>query len=217
MRPSDRADGSILVCLSTSVTPDTQLDAHGKIRRVWLFEFRIHQEQQVLPLAHDSALAIEVLIASRKRTASGSDDDEVVDGSDRTHGESFEQIEAVRSRLLALEPRSFEFFIKDLLIHCGFSEVCITKFSADGGVDVSARASGRIWIFENMLVQVQAKRWLHSVGRKEVAELRGSLQPFAREVPSSPPVIFRRRPSAKRVRTGRIRLPLSTALGSLRS
>jgi restriction system protein len=29
---------------------------------------------------------------------------------------------------------------------------------------------------------VQAKRWLHSVGRKEVAELRGSLRPFARGV-----------------------------------
>jgi len=30
------------------------------------------------------------------------------------------------------------------------------------------------------LVQVQAKRWLHSVGRREVAELRGSLHPYAR-------------------------------------
>jgi len=40
------------------------------------------------------------------------------------------------------------------------------------------RAGSRIWIFENSLVQVQAKRWLHSVGRKEVAELRGSLQPI---------------------------------------
>ena len=37
-------------------------------------------------------------------------------------------------------------------------------------------------MFENTLVQVQAKRWLHSVGRKEVAELRGSLQQFARGV-----------------------------------
>jgi len=45
---------------------------------------------------------------------------------------------------------------------------------------VNARAGARIWVFENTLVQVQAKRWLHSVGRKEVAELRGSLQPFAR-------------------------------------
>ena len=26
---------------------------------------------------------------------------------------------------------------------------------------------------------MQAKRWLHSVGRREVAELRGSLQPYA--------------------------------------
>lgn len=65
-------------------------------------------------------------------------------------------------------------------MHCGFSEVCVTRYSADGGVDVNARAGRRIWIFENVLVQVQAKRWLHSVGRKEVAELRGSLQPFAR-------------------------------------
>jgi restriction system protein len=76
----------------------------------------------------------------------------------------------------------FECFIKDLLVHSGFSDVCVTRFSADGGVDVNARAGSRIWVFENSLVQVQAKRWLHSVGRKEVAELRGSLQPFARGV-----------------------------------
>jgi restriction system protein len=67
-----------------------------------------------------------------------------------------------------------------LLVHCGFSDVCVTRYSADGGVDVNARTGGGIWIFENVLVQIQAKRWLHSVGRKEVAELRGSLQPFAR-------------------------------------
>lgn len=45
---------------------------------------------------------------------------------------------------------------------------------------MNAKASNRMWIFESTFVQVQAKRWLHSVGRKEVAELRGSLQPFAR-------------------------------------
>lgn len=37
-----------------------------------------------------------------------------------------------------------------------------------------------MWAIANTVVQVQAKRWLHSVGRREVAELRGSLQPFAR-------------------------------------
>jgi len=34
--------------------------------------------------------------------------------------------------------------------------------------------------WKDTLVQVQAKRWLHLVGRREGAELRGSLQPFAR-------------------------------------
>ena len=68
------------------------------------------------------------------------------------------------------------------MLHCGFSGVCVTRFSADGAVEVNAKAGGRTWIFENTSVQVQADHWLHSVGRKEVAELRGSLQPFARGV-----------------------------------
>jgi restriction system protein len=67
-----------------------------------------------------------------------------------------------------------------LLANTGFTDVYVTKYSADGGVDVNARAGSRLWIFENTLVQVQAKRWLHSVGRKEIAELRGSLQPHAK-------------------------------------
>src|SRR5665213_2729040 len=33
--------------------PDNQLDADGKVRRVWLFEFRIHRETEVLTLAID--------------------------------------------------------------------------------------------------------------------------------------------------------------------
>ena len=45
---------------------------------------------------------------------------------------------------------------------------------------MNAFASPNFWPVRNMLVQVQAKRWLHTVGRREVAELRGSLQPFAR-------------------------------------
>ena len=160
--------------------PDTQLDADGKVRRVWLFEFRIHQVQKVLPLAVEAAISSETLIRSRLLVAENSDDDDVMDEGSHLQTENFERIEQVRGRLLALAPQAFELFVKDLLLHCGFSDVCVTRFSADGGVDVNARAGARIWIFENTLVQVQAKRWLHSVGRKEVAELRGSLQPFAR-------------------------------------
>jgi hypothetical protein len=160
--------------------PDTQLDADGKVRKVWLFEFRIHAEQEVLPLGIEAAVASQMLMASRLLVAEDSDDDEIIDESNHGRAENIERIEHVRGKLLAMAPNNFELFIKDLLLHCGFSDVCVTRFSADGGVDVNARAGGRMWIFENTLVQVQAKRWLRSVGRKEVAELRGSLQPFAR-------------------------------------
>ena len=37
-----------------------------------------------------------------------------------------------------------------------------------------------MWALGDCRVQVQAKRWIHTVGRKEVAELGGSLRPFAR-------------------------------------
>ena len=160
--------------------PDTQLDADGKVRKVWLFEFKIHQEPDVLPLAMETALSIEALTASRLRVGETSDDVDMVDGSSPEQIKDIEKIEHIRGKLLAMTPKSFEFFVKDLLLHCGFTDVCVTRFSSDGGVDVNARVGAKIWVFENTLVQVQAKRWLHSVGRKEVAELRGSLQPFAR-------------------------------------
>ncbi len=159
--------------------PDTQLDADGKVRKVWLFEFAIHGPE-IVPLSIDAAISSRILAASKLRASTDSDDDEIVDGNGDRETENIERIERVRGRLLALEPQNFELFIKDLLLHCGFSDVCVTRFSADGGVDVNARAGSRMWVFESTLVQVQAKRWLHSVGRKEVAELRGSLQPFAR-------------------------------------
>jgi restriction system protein len=133
-----------------------------------------------VPLASEAAISSQVLTASRLQASNNADDDEIVDEGDRPETQNFERIEHVRGKLLAMDPRGFEFFIKNLLVHCGFSDVCVTRFSADGGVDVNARTGGRIWIFENTLVQVQAKRWLHSVGRREVTELRGSLQPFAK-------------------------------------
>jgi HJR/Mrr/RecB family endonuclease len=159
---------------------DTQLDSHGKIRRVWIFEFKIHQEQRVVPLTLDTIISAQTLTKARSSTVDKGDDDAIVTVDELEQTDNLAKLEHVRSRLLAMEPRRFEFFVKELLLHFGFTEVCVTKFSADGGVDVNAKAGVRMWIFENTLVQVQAKRWLHSVGRKEVAELRGSLQPFAR-------------------------------------
>lgn len=156
--------------------PDVQLDANGDVRPVWLFELKIHSECQVVPIASDQAISAEVLAHSRSERTFDPKDNEIVRKDER----DMEGIEKVRRTLLGMEPRKFEFFLKDLLSHSGFRHVCVTRFSADGGIDLNARAGSRAWIFEGELVQVQAKRWLHSVGRKEVAELRGSLQPFAK-------------------------------------
>lgn len=161
--------------------PDTQLDSNGKIRRVWIFEFKIHQSVGIIPIEMDRLIS-ERLLSESKHFHPDNSDNEIIESIDLDQVNNLEEVEKIRSQLLVMEPRKFEFFIKDLLIHTGFIEVCVTKFSADGGVDVNARTGEKIWIFENSSIQVQAKRWLHSVGRKEVAELRGSLQPFARGV-----------------------------------
>jgi HJR/Mrr/RecB family endonuclease len=158
--------------------PDTQLDSDGNVRKVWLFEFGVHSEPKIIPVVRDAIIADQV-IGAAKASRGDPSDDEIVDTSNQDRVDEG-QIERIRGKLLCMEPRQFEYFVKALLIHTGFIEVCVTKYSADGGIDVNARVGHGMWIFESTMVQVQAKRWLHSVGRKEVAELRGSLQPFAR-------------------------------------
>jgi restriction system protein len=88
-------------------------------------------------------------------------------------------IEPIRRKLLSFNPRDFEFFIHDLLLHSGFINIEVTKFSQDGGIDLNARPNESLWPLRHMLLQFQAKKWLHTVGRKEVAEFRGSMQPHA--------------------------------------
>tara|TARA_B100000315_G_C14565067_1_gene582508 strand:- start:1019 stop:2017 length:999 start_codon:yes stop_codon:yes gene_type:complete len=158
---------------------DNQIDTESKVRKVWIFEFKIHEEPQVVPLSLDINISNQKLKES-KLNDSEALDDEIINDSEDEESENIKLIEQTRGKLLIMEPRKFEFLIKNLLVHTGFKEVCVTKYSADGGVDVNAKTGNNMWIFEDTFVQIQAKRWLHSVGRKEVAELRGSLQPFAR-------------------------------------
>lgn len=164
--------------------PEIQSDVRGQVRQVWLFEFRIHREPEVMPVQNDLAVSIEVIQTSRAADYVNEKDREVApmnasENSEATK-EDAAQIEAVRGQLLALPPQQFEHVIKDVLIQTGFERVNVTKYSQDGGIDVNAFASQQMWPLRDLLVQIQAKRWLHTVGRKEVAELRGSLQPFAR-------------------------------------
>ena len=83
------------------------------------------------------------------------------------------------TRMNELEPFAFERFVKSALVASRFREVRVTKKSSDGGVDVVARMPFSIWPIETQIIHVQVKRWQRPVGRREVAELRGSLIPMA--------------------------------------
>src|SRR6202158_3225825 len=89
--------------------PDNQLDSHGKIRKVWIFEFEIHRDPQTVPLALDATISKDVLGKSRLATVNLDDADTIVIGSDDPNSEEMEGIEQVRGKLLAMEPRRFEF------------------------------------------------------------------------------------------------------------
>lgn len=163
--------------------PEVQIDTRGSSRRAWLFELRIHVDPSIVDSAKDQELSADLLTRCRANSPVTPEEseivpvDEVLSASDRTHDPS--RIELTRGKLLVLAPERFEHVVKDLLVCSGFERVAVTRFSQDGGIDVNAYVGRLMWPLQNLQVQIQAKRWLHTVGRKEVAELRGSLSPYA--------------------------------------
>ena len=163
--------------------PETQFDVRRKLRRVWLFEFVIHSEPALVDVLQDRFLSGSLLGAAGERDRASAQDREVVAPSEASTpipASDVAEIEAVRARLLSVPPERFEHLIKEMLLRTGYDRVAVTQYSQDGGIDVNAFAGTSMWPIRGQMIQVQAKRWLHTVGRKEVAELRGSLQPFAR-------------------------------------
>jgi hypothetical protein len=163
---------------------EMQIDVRGITRSVWIFEFRVLTDFDSVAPEFDAQLMAD-LISEQDRTNPVTDDDSVVEGLpssvliEEANTDPIE-LERVRQRMLSLKPDRFEHLIRDILIWSGFCNVCVTKYSQDGGIDVNASAGRQMWPIRDLLVQVQAKRWLHTVGRKEVAELRGSLLPNSR-------------------------------------
>jgi restriction endonuclease Mrr len=154
---------------------ENQIDVDGALRSVWLFEFGIASEPTTVSIDQDVTLA-EDLFARSVNDRSRDLSDVVVEGVD-DYAVNELSLEQVRSRLLALHPRDFEFIVKRAFEATGYSDVAVTRYSQDGGIDVIASFGQFGWAVAGWLIQVQAKRWLHTVGRKEVAELRGSLKP----------------------------------------
>lgn len=163
--------------------PEHQLGTDQQLRQVWMFEFKVHQTVPTVPVRYDHQTSVELLKESRTRSLLNDDDrqidrEECVEG-DEEQKKEFAALETLRGKLLNVSPQRFEVVISELLRHTGFEKVHVTQYSQDGGVDVNAMAGSTMWPLKNTLIQVQAKRWQHSVGRPEVAEFRGSLQPFA--------------------------------------
>lgn len=87
--------------------------------------------------------------------------------------ETLKSIESLKKNLLIINPYEFENIMAKLIEHTGFMNVGVTKKSGDDGIDVNALLRHNFSLDLNY--QFQIKRWKHSVGRKEVANLRGSL------------------------------------------
>ncbi|MEM7747204.1 MAG: restriction endonuclease [Pseudomonadota bacterium] len=82
------------------------------------------------------------------------------------------QIEALRGRLMGLEPYAFEHFIKELLEAMDYENVEVTRQSGDKGIDVVANYQFGITEITEV---VQVKRTESTIGRRVIDELRGAL------------------------------------------
>ncbi|NCU41167.1 MAG: restriction endonuclease [Candidatus Moranbacteria bacterium] len=160
---------------------DYQLDNEGNLRKVWLFEFQIFSDISPLKIGNlnDSFLPFynqfkkEIL---PEDTIIGSlfpekYQDEII--LPRLDEKTLKSIELLKKNLLTINPYEFEVLMSKLIEHAGFMNVKVTKKSGDDGIDVNAFLKHRFSF--DLSYQFQVKRWKHSVGRKEVANLRGSL------------------------------------------
>ena len=152
--------------------PSKQIDVRGNIRSVWQFDLHVHRVDVPVHPSDDHTISDSIML-------------EVTDDEDREVAQSDDGsldpavVEAERRRLLELHPEDFEKIVRDVVAASGFRDVCVTKYSNDGGIDVTALAGLDMWPLGELRLQIQAKRWLHAVGRPDIANLRGSLAPFA--------------------------------------
>ncbi len=81
---------------------------------------------------------------------------------------------ALHARLLHLSPRAFEYFAGDLLTYLGLSEVQVTRYIGDAGLD----ATGQLLAGEFRIpAAVQVKRYRQNVPRPDIDRFVGALLP----------------------------------------
>jgi hypothetical protein len=166
---------------------EQQLDRTGAFRNVWVFEFAIHKKPDVIPVEKATEIAANLITESRRLHPMTPDDKTVVVGTEAKpmpvpERINFVEAEQVRASLLTVEPYTFEHLLKDLVVKRGFRDVKVTKFTGDGGIDLSGYVPDLDDFFAGTLVQFQAKRWRHAVGSVEVNGFRGAISVSAKGV-----------------------------------
>lgn len=159
-----------------------QIDKKKEPRVAWVFEFHIHDEIPVVPIDTAHQLAATFFEESRKLST---DEREIVkldDNKPDSSANKFTHIEVIRSRLLRVNPYRFEHLVKDVIERYGFVNVSVTSASQDGGIDLNAYVSELDFFFSKTHVQLQVKRWRHSVGSVEINLFRGALNTTAKGI-----------------------------------
>jgi hypothetical protein len=164
---------------------ENQADKKGNLRRVWVFEFRIHTQPDVVPIEGAASISASLLAESRRNDPGESAEREIASIPDRRDGADavpLAELETVRSRLFQFTPFDFEHFIKLVLERSGFVKVAVTVATGDGGVDVNAYVDDKNEFFAGTHLQAQVKRWRHVVGSPEINNFRGALSTTAKGV-----------------------------------
>jgi len=162
---------------------ERQADKKGSVRKVWLFEFRIHTTPSTVPVDQATTLTATLLAESRKKNPVMPLDREITESPEEEQTiqpAGAEDLEAVRARLLLVPPLKFEYFIKTVMEQSGFIHVSVTRGSGDGGIDLDAYVDENNDFFSGTHVQAQVKRWRHAVGSPDLNSFRGALSTTAK-------------------------------------
>lgn len=163
-------------------SPEVQLDRRGVMRKVWMFEFRIHTEPTIVPIT-EAATITASLLSEARRLNPLNELDRVIEPLADTGGSSLIETAAAletRRALFEIAPFRFEHLVKAVLEGNGFVKVTVTPRSGDGGIDVDAHVSDANDFLGGCHVQSQVKRWRHAVGSVELNHFRGALSSTAR-------------------------------------
>lgn len=151
---------------------DYQLDSYRSVRKAQIFEFKILYN--IDPL-HKTSFKSEFKSYYQDFKLNIDKNDLVIEetGKENLNVKELVEKEILRNKLLSINPYEFEELMASLITHTGFSHVEVTKKSGDGGIDVRANLEHHFSPEIEFIFQV--KRWRHSVGRPEIANLRGSI------------------------------------------